>query len=182
MLTWLLTTTGFLLNVVGLGMASVALWSENRARGLGDLPGTSFVRSVRRFAGRLIGRRPHTTINAGVATGTHGFASAWADGYVTSPIDPDAPAHEQVATLERNMNSLIESQARAQAHRDELKQKAIAKLEGRFEGVNQGLLERDLRDARISRRSIHTELVGVTIALFGTLLGSSPALFQAWPS
>lgn len=164
-------------NVVGFCLALKALVSEHRARSFGELPWQSTVRRTRKRVRQLFGLRERSgsvVMGSGEATS---HASGSASAYTVERIDPLAPAHEQVATLDRNMQRRLQAMAEVEQRRDAAHSAALGNVREQVAALQHAASDRERQDELITRGTIHAEMWGLTWVAFGTLLSAVHALF-----
>lgn len=164
-------------NVVGLSLALKALVSEHRARSFGELPWQSAVQRTRKRLRQFFGRRERSgSVAMGSGEGTFSLSGS-ASGFTVDHIDPLAPAHEQVATLDRNTQRRLQAMVEVQQRRDEAHSAALGRVREQMGALQHAASDRERQDELIARGTIHAEMWGLTFVAFGTLLSAVHALF-----
>jgi hypothetical protein len=164
----MLKVTGILLNVIGLAITAVGIFTEARAR-RAPLLTPRQAAALHRLRQKLGWPRRNVTVTIG---GAMGRVEMWANAVVETTRNPDAPIGEQLEAMERNFAARLEA-AQRQFKRDlEVQGRRITSLTDEHGALAVRVDKADQEDRAITSRSMRWELFGITLALFGTTLSA----------
>ena len=164
----MLKVTGILLNVIGLVITAIGIFTEARARRAPLLTPrqAAFLHRVRTKLGW-----PRQSVTASMG-GAIGSVELWANAIVESPRNPGDPLDVQLEAIEKNFTAKLDGLKRHIDRDLEVQGRRISRLNDDHGSLAVRVDKAEQEDRAITSRSMRWELFGITLALFGTTLSA----------